>query len=317
MPVYKALTIAGSDSGGGAGIQADLKTFQELGVYGMSVITAVTAQNTLGVQGVYPMSAEAIEQQLASIGEDLTPNALKTGMLFSGEIIRIVASAIQTYKWERVVVDPVMIAKGGAPLLQQEAVEAMIHSLLPLADVVTPNIPEAEALSGLQITDSESRQQAAKRIHLYGCKHVMIKGGHEVNTERATDLLYDGKTFTEFSSRRLVTKHTHGTGCTFAAAVTSGLAQGLTTKEAIQQAKIFIQAAIAEPLHIGSGHGPTNHWAYQRRVRVSNVRAVANELDRTSAGRQLMSDLATGAEANAADLDDIIVNADVLTRGVR
>ncbi|UKS25224.1 bifunctional hydroxymethylpyrimidine kinase/phosphomethylpyrimidine kinase [Paenibacillus sp. HWE-109] len=276
MSIYKALTIAGSDSGGGAGIQADLKTFQELGVYGMSVITAVTAQNTLGVQGVYPLSAEAIEQQLASIGEDLTPAALKTGMLFSGDIIRVVAAAIQKYKWERVVVDPVMIAKGGASLLQQEAIDAMIRYLMPLADVITPNIPEAEALSGIAITDSVSRQEAAQRIHGYGCKQVMIKGGHEDNSEQATDLLYDGQTFTEFSSRRLVTRHTHGTGCTFAAAITSGLAQGLPMKAAFHLAKSFIQAAIAEPLNIGSGHGPTNHWAYRRGVSNDDVRINEN-----------------------------------------
>jgi hydroxymethylpyrimidine/phosphomethylpyrimidine kinase len=275
VAIYKALTIAGSDSGGGAGIQADLKTFQELGVYGMSVITAVTAQNTLGVQGVYPMSVEAIERQLASIGEDLRPDALKTGMLFSGEIIRVVAAAIKKYAWEQIVVDPVMIAKGGASLLQQEAVVAMIHSLLPLADVVTPNIPEAEALSGILITDKDSRQKAALRIHAYGCKHVMIKGGHEANTEQATDLLYDGVSFTEFTSKRLVTQHTHGTGCTFAAALTSGLAQGLTTKASLQLAKNFIQAAISEPLHIGSGHGPTNHWAYQQGVRAADSQDTA------------------------------------------
>ncbi|MDR6883760.1 bifunctional hydroxymethylpyrimidine kinase/phosphomethylpyrimidine kinase [Bacillus sp. 3255] len=264
MSISKALTIAGSDSGGGAGIQADLKTFQELGVYGMSVITAVTAQNTLGVQGVYPMSVEAVERQLASIGADLRPDALKTGMLFSSEIIRVVAAAITGYKWGRVVVDPVMIAKGGASLLQQEAVEAMIEHLLPLADVITPNIPEAEALSGIRITDDGTRRQAAKRIYAYGCKHVMIKGGHAADPEHATDLLYDGKSFTEFSSRRLDTVHTHGTGCTFAAAVTSGLAQGLAAQDALRIAKHFIHSAIAEPLNIGSGHGPTNHWAYQR-----------------------------------------------------
>ncbi len=275
MAIYKALTIAGSDSGGGAGIQADLKTFQELGVYGMSVITAVTAQNTLGVQGVYPMSAEAIERQLASIGEDLRPDALKTGMLFSGDIIRIVAAAIKEFGWKQIVVDPVMIAKGGASLLQQEAIDAMIQELLPLADVVTPNIPEAEALSGITITDGDSRQKAALRIHAYGCKHVMIKGGHEANTEQATDLLYDGVSFTEFTSKRLVTQHTHGTGCTFAAALTSGLAQGHTTKASLQLAKSFIHAAISEPLHIGSGHGPTNHWAYQRGVRAADVKDIA------------------------------------------
>ncbi|OCT11257.1 bifunctional hydroxymethylpyrimidine kinase/phosphomethylpyrimidine kinase [Paenibacillus pectinilyticus] len=269
MAIYKALTIAGSDSGGGAGIQADLKTFQELGVYGMSVITAVTAQNTLGVQGVYPMSTEAIERQLASIGEDLRPDALKTGMLFSGDIIRIVAAAIDKYGWKQIVVDPVMIAKGGASLLQQEAIDAMIHKLLPLADVVTPNIPEAEAISGIRITDLASRQQAAKRIYEFGCKHVLIKGGHDADSEQATDLLYDGFSFKEFTSRRLVTQHTHGTGCTFAAALTSGLAQGRPITASLQLAKSFIHAAISEPLHIGSGHGPTNHWAYQQGVRAA------------------------------------------------
>ncbi|TXK75909.1 bifunctional hydroxymethylpyrimidine kinase/phosphomethylpyrimidine kinase [Paenibacillus sp. N3.4] len=309
MPISKALTIAGSDSGGGAGIQADLKTFQELGVYGMSVITAVTAQNTLGVQGVYPMSAEAIEQQLASIGNDLSPDALKTGMLFSGEIIRTVATAIKTYQWERVVVDPVMIAKGGASLLQQEAIDAMIQHLLPLATVVTPNMPEAEALSGMRITDSASCQQAALRIYQYGCKNVMIKGGHdEGNTEYATDLLFDGETFTEFSSRRLQTRHTHGTGCTFAAAIASGLAQGLSTKEAFQLAKSFIQAAIAEPLHVGGGHGPTNHWAYQRGVR---QRAALGQ------GEGFNHEAASDGRISRADMDPIIVNENVPIRGAR
>jgi hydroxymethylpyrimidine/phosphomethylpyrimidine kinase len=161
-----------------------------------------------------------------------------------------------------------MIAKGGASPLQQEAIDAIIHVLLPLAMVVTPNIPEAEVLSGMRITDEVSRLQVAKRIHEFGCKHVMIKGGHDkANIERATDLLYDGETFTEFTSRRLTTRHTHGTGCTFAAAITSGLAQGLSMQESFQLAKRFIQAAIAEPLNIGSGHGPTNHLAYQRRLR--------------------------------------------------
>ncbi|NEW06912.1 bifunctional hydroxymethylpyrimidine kinase/phosphomethylpyrimidine kinase [Paenibacillus sp. SYP-B3998] len=279
MPIFKALTIAGSDSGGGAGIQADLKTFQELGVYGMSAITAVTAQNTLGVQGVYPMSVEAIERQLASIGEDLSPDAIKTGMLFNGEIIQVVAASIHKFKWNHVVVDPVMIAKGGASLLLQEAIDTMIRVLLPLASVVTPNIPEAEVLSGMRITDEGSRMQAAKRIHQYGCKHVMIKGGHdEGDAEQATDLLYDGETFTSFTSRRLTTRHTHGTGCTFAASITSGLAQGLSMQESLKLAKRFIQAAISDPLDIGGGHGPTNHWAYQRRQRENMDRAAENAM---------------------------------------
>lgn len=266
--IYKALTIAGSDSGGGAGIQADLKTFQELGVFGMSAITAITAQNTLGVQGVYPLPVEAVEQQLSSIGDDLPPDAVKTGMLFSSGIIRAAAAAIRRYGWSRVVVDPVMIAKGGASLLQQEAIDTMIDSLLPLAAVVTPNIPEAEALSGVSITNTASRREAAKRIHQYGCRNVMIKGGHDADdADYATDLLYDGETFTEFTAPRIATRHTHGTGCTFASAVAAGLAQGFEVPEAVRLAKQFIQAAIAEPLHIGGGHGPTNHWAYGRRKR--------------------------------------------------
>lgn len=264
MGVKKALTIAGSDSGGGAGIQADLKTFQELGVFGMSALTAVTAQNTLGVQAVFPMTADAISQQICSIGEDMGTDAIKTGMLFSAEIIHAVSNEIIRYGWENVVVDPVMIAKGGASLLQTEAVTALKEYLLPLSFVVTPNIPEAEVLVGMTITTLEDKKEAAKRLIDMGTKHVILKGGHDEQTTESMDILYDGRDFQYFTSKRVLTKNTHGTGCTFSAAIAAGLANGLSIQHAAALAKEFIQAAIENDLGIGSGHGPTNHWAYNR-----------------------------------------------------
>jgi hydroxymethylpyrimidine/phosphomethylpyrimidine kinase len=258
--VYKALTIAGSDSGGGAGIQADLKTFHQFRVFGMSAITAVTAQNTLGVQAVYPLPLEAIEKQIDSVAVDLSPDAVKTGMLFSHEIIELVAQKTAQYRWTRIVVDPVMVAKGGAPLLKQEAIEAFKRHMLPLAYVLTPNIPEAEVLTNMRIETLEDRKEAAKKLHHLGVRYVVMKGGHAEGSE-LVDLLYDGERFYEWKSERIETKHTHGTGCTFAAAITAQLAKGKTIYEAIDIAKRFIQAAVEQALHIGSGHGPTNHWA--------------------------------------------------------
>ncbi|MFX3623567.1 MAG: bifunctional hydroxymethylpyrimidine kinase/phosphomethylpyrimidine kinase [Ectobacillus sp.] len=269
MTTYKALTIAGSDSGGGAGIQADLKTFQELRVFGMSAITAVTAQNTLGVQGVYPLSPEAVVQQIRSIGTDMGTDAVKTGMLFSSEIIEAVAGEIKSFGWKNIVVDPVMIAKGGASLLQKEAVQALKSHLLPLATVVTPNIPEAEVLTGMAIRTLEDRKQAAQHLRELGVQYVVIKGGHDELEEKAIDMLYDGSEFFYFESKRIETKNTHGTGCTFAAAVTAELAKGNDVREAVATAKAFIQAAIEDDLQIGQGHGPTNHWAYQKRNAVN------------------------------------------------
>lgn len=265
MSVNKALTIAGSDSGGGAGIQADLKTFQELGVFGMSALTAVTAQNTMGVQAVYPMTSEAVARQIASVGDDLAPNALKTGMLFNAEIIETVSEKIKQYGWEKLVVDPVMIAKGGAPLLQKEAVSALKRFLLPLALVITPNIPEAEELAGIKIVSLDDKKEAAKRLLDLGVKNVIIKGGHDEETNEAIDVLYDGSGFSYFSSQRISTKNTHGTGCTFSSAITAELAKGAIVSDAVATAKDFIQAAIAADLHLGSGHGPTNHWAYNQK----------------------------------------------------
>ncbi len=258
----RALTIAGSDSGGGAGIQADLKTFQELKVFGTSALTAVTAQNTLGVQGVFPMDAVAVANQVQSVGEDIGTDALKTGMLFNTEIIQAVSEKIRQFGWEKVVVDPVMIAKGGASLLQQEAVSALKKHLLPLCLIITPNIPEAEVLTGMSIKSMDEKKEAAKRIHALGAKNVVIKGGHDEETNESVDVLFDGMEYSYFSTPRIMTENTHGTGCTFSAAITAKLAKGSSVHEAVSVAKDFIQAAIANPLNIGCGHGPTNHWAY-------------------------------------------------------
>lgn len=263
----KALTIAGSDSGGGAGIQADLKTFQELNVFGMSALTAVTAQNTLGVHGVYPMTVEAVVRQIQAIGEDIGVDALKTGMLFNAEIIEAVAANIKQFQWKNLVVDPVMIAKGGASLLQREAISAMKNYLLPLAKVITPNIPEAEVLTEMLIRTEDDKKEAAKKLFELGVKNVIIKGGHDENVSESIDVLYDGSEFYNFTSKRIETKNTHGTGCTFSAALTAQLAKGYTVKEAVVTAKEFIQAAIEDQLDIGQGHGPTNHWAYKKRLR--------------------------------------------------
>jgi len=264
MVPNKALTIAGSDSGGGAGIQADLKTFQELGVFGMTALTAVTAQNTLGVQDVFPLTAVMVQKQLESIGEDIGLDALKTGMLFNAEIITAVAETVQFYQWEKLVIDPVMIAKGGASLLQQQAVTALKSKLLPLAMVVTPNIPEAEVLTEMTIKTEMDKQEAAKKLFAMGAKNVIIKGGHDEDSTISSDLLYDGKEFTSFTTPRIETKNTHGTGCTFSAAITAELAKGSSIHTAVTTAKDFIQAAIVNQISIGSGHGPTNHWAYKR-----------------------------------------------------
>lgn len=262
--IPQVLTIAGSDSGGGAGIQADIKTFQELDVYATSVITAVTAQNTRGVDAIYPMTTEAVNAQLQAIGEDFQIGALKTGMLFNAEIIQASAEHIRKFEWNQLVVDPVMIAKGGASLLQQEAVAALKEHLLPLAAIVTPNIPEAEVLSGVEITDERTRQRAAREILSFGTQAVVIKGGHGKDPEFTEDFyLHQNGESLIYRSPRILTNQTHGTGCTFAAALTAELAKGQALKNAIQTAKQFIQAAISNELHIGSGHGPTNHAAYK------------------------------------------------------
>ncbi|MBU8905742.1 bifunctional hydroxymethylpyrimidine kinase/phosphomethylpyrimidine kinase [Desertibacillus haloalkaliphilus] len=264
MAIRKALTIAGSDSGGGAGIQADLKTFQELGVFGTSAITALTAQNTLGVHGVFPQSLEAIEAQLDAVLTDIGTDAVKTGMLFSADIIRLVAQKLSEYQVTNVVVDPVMIAKGGATLLQQQAMTALTEELLPIATVITPNLPEASQILGsTSITTIADMEDAAVELHKLGPKYVVLKGGH-LEGEQSPDLLYDGEQLLPFYSERIETKHTHGTGCTFAAAIAAELAKGATIAEAVKTAKVFITEAIASSLAIGRGIGPTNHSAYRQ-----------------------------------------------------
>lgn len=261
MTPFKAITIAGSDSGGGAGIQADLKTFQELGVFGTSAITAITAQNTLGVQGVYPLPLEAIAQQIDSVLSDIGTDAVKTGMLFSAEIITLVAEKLNRYGPYPLVVDPVMIAKGGAALLQAEAVEALRRDLLPIATVVTPNVPEACAILGTEdIHNVEQMIEAARRLHELGPRYVFLKGGH-LDGDEAVDVLFDGTEAALYRSPRIRTKHTHGTGCTTASAIAAGLAKGLPMADAVAEAKRFITAAISSSLAIGQGIGPTNHAA--------------------------------------------------------
>ncbi|WP_026690081.1 bifunctional hydroxymethylpyrimidine kinase/phosphomethylpyrimidine kinase [Alteribacter aurantiacus] len=259
--IKTALTIAGSDSGGGAGIQADLKTFQEHGVFGMSALTAVTAQNTLGVQGVYPVEPEAVQEQLSSIGDDFNIGAVKTGMLFDRRRIEVVVSAIHKYQWTNVVVDPVMIAKGGDSLLNETAHQTLMDQLLPVTDVITPNIPEAEALTGLSIKTMSDRKEAAIQLHKAGAKNVVIKGGHDDSTRVVIDLLYDGERFIYFELPRIDSKDTHGTGCTFAASLTSELSLGSSIQDAVKKAKIFVHMAILKASSLGSGHGPTNHGA--------------------------------------------------------
>lgn len=257
----QVLTIAGSDSGGGAGIQADLKTFQELEVFGTSVLTAVTAQNTRGVHGVEAVSPELITQQLDAIGSDFSIAACKTGMLFDAARIEAVATGVKRHVFNRLVVDPVMIAKGGAPLLQDTAGDALKTSLLPLATVVTPNVPEAEVLTGLTIRSFNDRLEAARRMLAYGVRAVILKGGH-LEGETAEDLIMMESEVFLLSAPRIQTSDTHGTGCTFSAALTAELAKGRSIMEAAVTAKRFIQSAITHGLEIGAGHGPTNHWAY-------------------------------------------------------
>lgn len=263
--IKQVLTIAGSDSGGGAGIQADIKTFQELGVYAATVLTAVTAQNTTGVSGIFPLGHGAVKQQIDAIGTDFDLAALKTGMLFDAATIEETAKGIRKYGWKNLIVDPVMIAKGGASLLQMEAIAAMISHLLPLALIATPNIPEAEVLSGIRIHDAASRLQAAKNILGMGVQSVVIKGGHGKDPDFTEDfyLAREGGSLL-LRSNRIQTSQSHGTGCTFAAALTAEIAKGAPADEALLTAKQFVQAALRHPLNIGAGHGPTNHAAFRK-----------------------------------------------------
>lgn len=259
-----ALTIAGSDSGGGAGIQADLKTFEAHGVFGTTAITAITAQNTTGVTAVQALDPSLVVAQIDAVATDLHPRAVKIGMLANAGIIRAVADALTRHDLGPVVLDPVMVAKGGDALLAVDAVAALRDGLLPLADVVTPNIPEAETLTGLSIrTDADMRAAAAALLSL-GAKSVVIKGGHLDGP--ATDVWTDGTQTLVFSEPRIATAHTHGTGCTFSSAIAANLALGATLVDAIHQAKTYVTGAIRHAPGLGRGHGPLAHFWSQTHV---------------------------------------------------
>jgi len=258
--IPKALTIAGSDSGGGAGIQADLKTFSALGVYGTTVITSVTAQNTLGVTAIHDLPPEMVRAQIRAVVEDIGADAAKTGMLSNSAIISVVAEEIDRYGIP-LVVDPVMKAKTGAALLRDDAVETLIRKLIPIAKVVTPNVPEAEAIAGMRISSVEDAERAAERIASLGAEAVVVKGGH-LEGDRAVDVLYVDGTLTRYEAERIESKCTHGTGCTFSAALTAYLAKGFDVVEAVGRAKEFVSKAIRYGLEVGSGVGSVNPMAW-------------------------------------------------------
>lgn len=255
------LTIAGTDPTGGAGIQADLKTFQEREVYGMSVVTSVVAQNTSGVQGVEHLSANFIKQQMESVLTDIPPDVVKTGMIASSEMMEVIAEAIEKYSIPYVI-DPVMVAKSGDHLMDTNSKQTMADRLIPLATIVTPNIPEAEVLLSESIESITDAEDAARRIvHELGAGAVVVKGGHFEGD--AVDILYDGAIIHKFPSLRIDTKHTHGTGCTFSAVITAELAKGHSIYDSVDIAKRYITDAIRHSLKLGNGNGPTNHWGYR------------------------------------------------------
>ena len=253
-----ALTIAGSDPSGGAGIQADLKTFHQFGVYGQAVITLLTVQNTVRVSRVEVMEPAFVMEQLAAVLEDIPPTAAKTGALGSAAMVEAVARAATNFAFP-LVVDPVMVSKHGLSLLPGEAAEAIRDLLLPRAALITPNVPEAEALSGVKIATAADSRRAAERLLSLGARAVLVKGGHLEGD--AVDVLFDGSTWREFPAARLHTSHTHGTGCTYSAAITAGLAEGRPLGEAVARAKHFIHEAIRTNPGLGHGSGPVNHHA--------------------------------------------------------
>ncbi len=261
QPIKQVLTIAGSDSGGGAGIQADIKSMSANGVFAMSVVTAVTAQNTEEVTDVFELPTSIVAAQIDAVFDDFDVAAVKTGMLSSAAIVETVARMLKPQNVTNLVVDPVMISKSGHLLLKPDAINAIKGQLFPLALLVTPNIHEAQQLSGIEIKTLADARRAAKIIHGFGCKHVLIKGGH-LPTDRATDLLYDGRFFNVFKGEFIDTPHTHGTGCTFASAIAAHLAQGKSVNDAIQAAKTYLTEAIRHSLAIGHGTGPTNHFYF-------------------------------------------------------
>ncbi|MCE5333608.1 MAG: bifunctional hydroxymethylpyrimidine kinase/phosphomethylpyrimidine kinase [Desulfobacteraceae bacterium] len=258
MKIPRALTIAGSDSGGGAGIQADIKTFSALGVFGMSAIAALTSQNTVAVNGIVEIDPEFVSSQIRSVVLDIGVDAVKTGMLSNAGIISRVAADLRELKLETVVVDPVMVAKSGDRLLKTEAVTAYKTELFPLALVITPNLHEAEALTGIKVETPDQMRTACRMLKEFGSRYVVLKGGHLPGNPM--DLLYDGRDFQEYVTERFDTPHTHGTGCTFASAIASFLARGFPVNEAVGNAKKYITGAIAKGLPLGRGHGPVHHF---------------------------------------------------------
>jgi len=257
----QVLTIAGSDSGGGAGIQADIKAMSANGVFAMSAITAITAQNTEEVTAIFELPVSIIAAQIDAVFDDFDVAAVKTGMLSSAEIVKVVAKLLTPQAVTNLVVDPVMISKSGHRLLKPDAVEALMHELIPLALVVTPNIHEAQQLSGIEIKTLADARKAAKIIHRLGCRHVLVKGGHLLE-DRATDLLYDGRFFEVFKSEFIDSPHTHGTGCTYASAIAAHLALGKPLTQAVTAAKAYLTEAIRHGLSIGHGKGPTHHFYF-------------------------------------------------------
>ncbi len=257
-PVPTALTIAGSDSGGGAGIQADLKTYSALGVYGMSVLTAITAQNTVAVTAVHEVPTDVIAAQIDAVVTDIGADVVKTGMIASSEIIRVVAAKIREHRLDRLVVDPVMVAKSGDRLLREEAVAALRAELLPLALVVTPNLPEAEVLVGRPIRTLDDMREAGREIVGLGARAALVKGGHLEGDP--VDVLCAGDRIVELPARRIHTKNTHGTGCTYASAIAAYLARGESVEGAVSQAKVYLTAAIEQAYPVGHGHGPVHHF---------------------------------------------------------
>jgi hydroxymethylpyrimidine/phosphomethylpyrimidine kinase len=268
MPIPKALTIAGSDSGGGAGIQADLKTFAAFGVYGCSVITAITAQNTQQVTGVEPVSPDMVRKQIEAVLSDIRPDVVKTGMMANAGIIRAVASSLSGTPEIPLVVDPVMLSKGGHVLLDSEAAATLRDLLFPLADLITPNIPEAEALAGKTLRSDEDFHGAVRQLHRMGAQAVLLKGGHrlrpvaEADPERqeVIDLLYDGREFHSIRGPWVNTPHTHGTGCTLASAIAAGLAHGLELHPAVLQARAYLTKALEAGFAVGEGISPVHHF---------------------------------------------------------
>jgi len=285
----RILTVAGSDSGGGAGIQADLKTITVLGAYGMSAITALTAQNTVGVKGVYPVPVEFIRLQMEAVLSDIGADAAKTGMLATPEIVEAVAEELKRFEVDLLVVDPVMVAKSGDALLSEEARATLKEILLPMATLVTPNLPEASVLAGFPVHDLESMKEAARAIRDMGPRYVLIKGGHL--EKEALDVLFDGEKFQAYEAPRLSNRNTHGTGCTYSAALTTLLAQGLPVGEAVAEGKKFITRAIRHGLAIGSGHGPTNPYAEVLRYKERGTRPAAAGRGPRKCARPLIMDL--------------------------